>query len=356
MAHSLSFPPPVAPTIEVPTDPLETRTHALRYLAIALVIGSLAAGIFFVCPIAAFALWGLCGWFVWSASIVTLNHLAANSCLAVPIHRMHATTYDINCMFYTLPLLPMTLFKRCHQPTRTRSFENTATPILMLNGYLGYGTTLRPLGDALHQHPVYTMNIHTGKPIEDNAARVAVEINRICARHRCNKIILVGHSMGGLIAIYSATHAQGHPQIRVTKVITIGTPLDGTSVARAGLTPDARQMRPRARFLEELKVSQEANPHKTQFYHIASESDTVVPLPSALGVGASPRFKVRDKGHLGMIYDDRIAGQINEWLEEDPIHLSSEEPFEQNVDNSPPDFVECIERVARPGVARTLVF
>lgn len=316
-AESDPLPTPQCNVEFTPPDLAAAQNNALRHLVIAFIIASIATAVFFVCPLAAFALWGFCGWFLWSAAIVTLNYLAANSCIAKPIHRLNALTFDINCMFYTLPLLPLTFFKRCHEPEQV---ELEGIPILMLNGYLGYGTTWKFQKEALEERglgPVHTMNVETGKEIKSNAEKVARKVNNICAQHQCNEIILIGHSKGGLVATYYATAlaANQTPPIRVTKVITIASPLEGTPIAHMGLTPDARDMHPSSAFIQTLGDLLEDNPDHTQFYRIGSESDTVVPITSAMGNGKHPQFKVRDMGHLGLIFDPRVAEQMSQWIQ-----------------------------------------
>ena len=65
-------------------------------------------------------------------------------------------------------------------------------------------------------------------------------IEEICRRTGHEKLVIVGHSMGGLVA---RAYLRDHGANRVARVITLGTPHSGTGLARFGAGRNSRQMR-----------------------------------------------------------------------------------------------------------------
>ena len=63
------------------------------------------------------------------------------------------------------------------------------------------------------------------------AARLAAQVERVCDRTGFDRVHIVAHSMGGLVARYYVQRLGGHE--RVHTLVTLGTPQRGTRWARA---------------------------------------------------------------------------------------------------------------------------
>ena len=74
-------------------------------------------------------------------------------------------------------------------------------------------------------HPVFRSCVPRTGPVALRAAQLARYLDTLPQR----RLILVGHSMGGLDARYAASRLD--PRARISHVITIGTPHRGTAVA-----------------------------------------------------------------------------------------------------------------------------
>lgn len=88
-----------------------------------------------------------------------------------------------------------------------------------------------------------------------------------------NRPVIVAHSMGGLAV--RAWLAQGNNASRIHHVITIGTPHQGTWLARFGHSTNARQMRLHSPWLQELAMREPARRYE-QFTCIYSHCDNIV--------------------------------------------------------------------------------
>lgn len=119
-------------------------------------------------------------------------------------------------------------------------------PILCIHGYVcngAYWVTMRRFLQAAGFGRTYTINMDpTFGSIEDFASLVARRVDEILAETGQEKVVLIGHSMGGLV---SRCYVQRHGGAgKVRKIITLGTPHLGTYSAKKGLGEDARQMVP----------------------------------------------------------------------------------------------------------------
>lgn len=102
-----------------------------------------------------------------------------------------------------------------------------------------FGTLLqRDLG----LEPVY-VRFNTGRPVADNGERLAARLDALCAAWNPGRIVLLGHSMGGLVALAACRVAQREGQAwlaRVSDVVSLATPHRGAPTARlADLTARA---------------------------------------------------------------------------------------------------------------------
>lgn len=106
------------------------------------------------------------------------------------------------------------------------------TAVIFVHGYLAAVPEAYWLGSAKLMYDLRRRGIElhvvrapmTG-PVADRAQRTATALDKVSAE----RVVLVGHSMGGLDARFAALHAD--PARRVSDVITLGTPHHGTMIA-----------------------------------------------------------------------------------------------------------------------------
>jgi len=118
-----------------------------------------------------------------------------------------------------------------------------APPVLLLHGYgcnAGYWTHfVRKLDSAQISHASLDLEPVLGA-IDDYVPGVASAVESLCAHSGAAKVIIVAHSMGGLVA---RAYLREHGGERVAHVFTLGTPHHGTSLASFGIGRNAAQMR-----------------------------------------------------------------------------------------------------------------
>ncbi len=123
-------------------------------------------------------------------------------------------------------------------------------------------------------------------------------------------VVLVGHSMGGL-AIRAWLDAFGVDD-RVQRVVTIGTPHQGTWLARWAHTTNGRQMRLGSDWLRRLQAREPVSrQHFTCFF---SDCDNIVfPAEVATLAGADNRH-LPGTGHVQMVFHAAVFDEVERWL------------------------------------------
>ena len=291
----------------------ENAFSSKKYLVLSFVIAGIAAAIFPVCFPVSMVLLAAAVWYLWSSIIISLNQVAEGTRLENPMHYLHLITMEVNSGIASAAVFPLTLCSSHHAPQG----DCLGRPILMVNGYLGFGSTWYYQKQKLVEAglgPIYTMNIGSGRSIVTYAKQVGEKISQIQKETKRKDIVLIGHSKGGLVSSYYATHLADPKQTQVTDVITIGSPLSGTPLAYFGPGYDAYEMRSESKFHQILrdKIKKQS---QIRFFHIASKADEVVPFSSALlGEDPSRQFILKDMGHLGLIFSSRVADQVCSWL------------------------------------------
>ena len=116
-------------------------------------------------------------------------------------------------------------------------------PVLLVHGYgcnSGYWHFMsRALRRADISH--YTVDLEpVFAGIDQFVPALHARVEEICQKTGQQKLIIVGHSMGGLVA---RAYLRDHGAARVARVITLGTPHRGTGLARFGAGHNSRQMR-----------------------------------------------------------------------------------------------------------------
>jgi len=134
-----------------------------------------------------------------------------------------------------------------------------STPVLLLHGVLCNAGVWHPLKQYLATRasgPLYALSY--GPPlasIECFAEQTAAKIDAILAATHARHVAIVAHSMGGLVA---RAYLRRHGGAKVCRLITIGTPHQGSVLARIFPGRSLSQLRPRNAWLTELGASNAA--------------------------------------------------------------------------------------------------
>lgn len=146
-----------------------------------------------------------------------------------------------------------------HLPPTQRSLagvnlDAAGTPILLVHGMADNRSVFSVMEAGLRRRgfgQISTMNypVRT-RDVRVAAARLADEVEAIVRDTGFERIHVVGHSLGGLIARYYVTRLGGDASVHT--LVTLGTPHQGTYTAYGWNSTLTRQLRPGSPFFAEL--------------------------------------------------------------------------------------------------------
>jgi pimeloyl-ACP methyl ester carboxylesterase len=196
--------------------------------------------------------------------------------------------------------LPLDLEKL--DPTKKECVQGKL-PVLLVHGFLGASNNWIFLRRRLVEAGVKNIfSVNLGDPrlgIDTYTEVITEKIKEIQEKTGSKQVILIGHSMGGLVC---KNYAHANSQT-VRSIITIGSPLKGTQTARFGsiFSDSARDMVPGSDFLTKMENFTEPS---TQ---IASSCDEIViPNSSAQG-GKEEDSVIDDAGHVGLLFSGKTV-------------------------------------------------
>lgn len=193
--------------------------------------------------------------------------------------------------------------------------EAAGTPIICLHGVVDNRSIFTVLRRSLRGRGfgrVYALNY---SPLTEDitvvAGRLSELIDDVCAQTGYDRVHIVGHSMGGLVARHYVQRLGGDRHVHT--VVTLGTPHAGTAAARVVPWPVARQMRPGSDLLTEL--AEPAPGCRTRFVAIWSDLDQLVlPQRNARIEHVDLRARnvlIRGVGHMSLPVDRRVVQEIS---------------------------------------------
>ena len=201
-------------------------------------------------------------------------------------------------------------FERCWMGADQLTHDDHRPPVLLVHGYgcsrASWWWLRRRLCAAgwrvatINLEPVYTS-------IDNYVAPLARRIDEVLAQSAAPRLILVGHSMGGLVA---RAYLQRYGADKVARLVTLGTPHRGSELARFGCGQNARQMQPGSDWLQALASEAPA----IETLALYSPHDNYV-LPQAnLDWPGTPQRTLDGLGHLAMLFSPRVAQALLESL------------------------------------------
>jgi triacylglycerol lipase len=183
-------------------------------------------------------------------------------------------------------------------------------PVLLLHGYICNRGFMLPLRRHLQTRGIkaYSHNLEPAyADIDAYADALARRIEEIRSASGAGKLIIVAHSMGGLAArAYLRKYGAG----QVAGLITLGTPHQGTLMARLAMGENGAQMVPGNAWLQRLNQGALALPVVSVFSY---QDNVVVPQLGATLAGAE-NVPLSGMGHLGMPFSRRVRELVAQEL------------------------------------------
>jgi len=198
-----------------------------------------------------------------------------------------------------------------------RGAASSLPPVLLIHGFLANRGSVHLLERRLSErdHVVMTYRLgplHLGD-IRDSSAFIAGKVQSLSAQTGVQKVDIVAHSMGGLVALDYVKRHGGWQNVR--RLVLLGTPSHGTwsallGIVTAPLGRGGRQLLPGSDFLREL--AQTPLPPGPQVITVAGSRDWLAP-PSTTFVAGARHLEVAT-GHTGLLVDEAVADTVAEIL------------------------------------------
>ena len=192
--------------------------------------------------------------------------------------------------------------------------EAAGTPILLIHGMVDNRSIFTVLRRALRRRGfgrIWTMNYHVlTHDLRAAARRLAATVESICEQTGYERIHVVGHSMGGVVARYYVQRMGG--DARVHTLVTLGSPHQGTHAARLLPRGVTRQLQPSSDVIAELRAP--APSCRTRFVSFWSDLDALISPKRAARIDHpdlnARNVLVRGVGHMSLPINGTVTREI----------------------------------------------
>jgi Predicted acetyltransferases and hydrolases with the alpha/beta hydrolase fold len=185
-------------------------------------------------------------------------------------------------------------------------------PVLLVHGYVcnrGIWRAMRRLLGERVPNPLFTTNLEPPfARIDDYVPLLAARVDEICAAAGSDKIVIIAHSMGGLVA--RAYLARDTGAERVACLVTIASPHHGTAMARLGFGRNVKQMYCGNAWLATLEEDEKRCRGAMPVTCIYSEDDDLVFPANSCRLPDANNIALRGVGHVSLLYSAHVADLI----------------------------------------------
>ena len=204
------------------------------------------------------------------------------------------------CLLLTILLRPF----GWPQPKLPTSESNARPPIILLHGLFQNRSCLFWLQYRLRAagyQQVICISTPPWRDMETLTESLTKIVDELRIKLKVEKVILIGHSMGGIIARNyvqnrgGAAHVQG--------MVTLGSPHHGSKLAPFALSPMGKTLLPGSKFMRQFNSV--AWPNETQAVSIYTRYDNIV-LPAESGkMNGAQSVELDGMGHTSLLFHPR---------------------------------------------------
>lgn len=227
---------------------------------------------------------------------------------------MYRSTTRIIPFFTIVALCAAVLFSVPGYASGMLDEEDGKDPVVLVHGYCGsvlgelsvegywlyVGNRFKLDGYDIHK---ITLGNGALQDVRTSAGELKNYIQNVRSSTGRNKVDIVAHSEGGLVAKYYIKYLGGAPY--VDDLVTISTPHRGTTVAHIGPGKASRQMEVYSDFLREMN-SEWDFPGSIDYTAIHSNHDEIVFPPANGFFRGAVNMNVNMLGHAGILANEKV--------------------------------------------------
>jgi len=247
--------------------------------------------------------------------VTSYTHAFWHRRLTTPVANLvRAAFVEFGACMLLLPFWPLWMIVGASYQAAQEG-EGTArgkrNPVVLLHGFAMNRTNWLWLGRRLARRgigPLYGTTYFSPQSVRRSAEHLARFVERVRARERCARVDIVAHSLGGVVARYYIERLDGAPH--VGRVVTIGSPHQGTLIARLGaLFPSARETLRNSAFYRQLGPL--AARGDIAFTSVWSRADAIIEPPESSSIAPAGEDCIFDDlGHLSLLLSPRVLDTV----------------------------------------------
>ncbi len=244
---------------------------------------------------------GIVGLLIFGACVYLFGSYFVMAPHVAPRSRLHQLAAMLREYFYviiTQPLVPLYYF------IGRRLGRGDGVPVIFVHGYFQNRSNFWWLARQFRKAslgPLYGFNYLWIDSIDRDAARLGKFVDSVCIETGASDVIVVGHSIGGLVALECSAATES----RVARCITVGSPHGGVKWRGPILGKVRHELREGAPYLSERKLRELATPTLSVY----STHDNIVhpPSTSELAPRGGHDVVIDGYGHLSLLYSREVA-------------------------------------------------
>jgi triacylglycerol esterase/lipase EstA (alpha/beta hydrolase family) len=213
-------------------------------------------------------------------------------------------TASFSAFVWRMPFTPYVPMTQPAQPTRA----SRKLAVLMVHGYgCNRAMWLKfSRGLALHGYASEAINLEPPLgSIDDYPALIEIGLKALIAKTGAEQIAIVAHSMGGLAIRAFLSVSTPEQNKRIFKVITLGTPHQGTVHAALGQGKNTHQMRRKSAWRDEL-AARERTTDIAKLVCILTHHDNIVAPQALQTLAGAKTIELYGIGHVALAYSDEV--------------------------------------------------
>lgn len=195
-----------------------------------------------------------------------------------------------------------------HRPRLHLAKAPRGFPVLLVHGYGANGGFWVHLAAQLeaqgYSHATVDLEPVFGD-IEAYAVQLEQAVKALLTASGSEKVIIVAHSMGGLVA---RAWMRRFGAARVARLVTLGTPHFGTDLAHMGPGPNARQMQRNGEWLAQLDADDRAQ--RSLVTSIYSWHDNIIAPQDSCHLPGARNIALHGIGHVALGRHSAIAKHV----------------------------------------------
>ncbi len=213
------------------------------------------------------------------------------------------------CLLITIVLNPLGWSTPKISPEKTGNQQ----PVILLHGLLQNRSCMFWLQHRLKKAgygQVISINTPPWRDLETLTEVLAKRVDELRITHKVEKVHLVGHSMGGIIARNYVQNRGG--AAHVSGMVTLGAPHHGSKLAPFALSKMGRSLLPGSAFLRQFNsVPWPEGPQAVSIY--TRYDNIVLPTDSSKMAGAK-LIELDGMGHISLLFHPRAFQAVVESL------------------------------------------